>query len=203
MGQYLLKGYKMLGTCFPVCGTILLRNKQGTDYCVTCNELSSDTDKDNPVVSEETTIDDLSTTAAAAAEQAADYTITSVSNTQHDTQRDMMSSTAANNQPLPDISAAANRLLLRLDNPGSAQSDIELGERDVMYDSAPMTIQRLPISNQILDSRLMSETVTAVESRINWANRQLSNSTQIEQITSLCDLIQKCLLTLKMIKGLP
>ena len=49
-------------------------------------------------MSEETTIDDLSTTAAAAAEQAADYTITSVSSTQHATQRDMTSSTAADNQ---------------------------------------------------------------------------------------------------------
>ena len=31
--------------------TILLRDKQGEDYCVACKELTSDTDKDNPGMS--------------------------------------------------------------------------------------------------------------------------------------------------------
>ncbi|XP_067681329.1 protein ZNRD2-like [Haliotis asinina] len=51
MGDYLLKGYKMLGTvCF--CGTILLQDKQGSNYCIACSELDSDADKDNPVRNE-------------------------------------------------------------------------------------------------------------------------------------------------------
>jgi len=50
MGDYLLKGYKMLAITCPVCGTILLQTKQGENYCIACSELDSDADKDNPVL---------------------------------------------------------------------------------------------------------------------------------------------------------
>ncbi|XP_066574889.1 protein ZNRD2 isoform X2 [Amia ocellicauda] len=50
MGDYLLKGYKMLGECCEQCGTILLQNKQKKNYCVACQELDSDIDKDNPAL---------------------------------------------------------------------------------------------------------------------------------------------------------
>eukprot|EP00112_Aurelia_sp_Birch-Aquarium-sp1_P023042 Seg6720.1 transcript_id=Seg6720.1/GoldUCD/mRNA.D3Y31 product="Sjoegren syndrome/scleroderma autoantigen 1" protein_id=Seg6720.1/GoldUCD/D3Y31 len=39
MGDYLLKGYKMLGTTCNKCGTILMRDRQQTDYCVSCNDI--------------------------------------------------------------------------------------------------------------------------------------------------------------------
>lgn len=82
MGDYLLKGYKMLGDCCDACGvsglyfhrgpvtvvvsrcrsvvygacchvfmcfqTILLQDRQQKNYCVSCQELDSDIDKDNP-----------------------------------------------------------------------------------------------------------------------------------------------------------
>ncbi|KAI1902630.1 hypothetical protein AGOR_G00017930 [Albula goreensis] len=50
MGDYLLKGYKMLGECCEQCGTILLQDKQKKNYCVSCQELDSDIDKDNPAL---------------------------------------------------------------------------------------------------------------------------------------------------------
>uniref|UniRef100_A0A3Q0SZJ8 Zinc ribbon domain containing 2 n=1 Tax=Amphilophus citrinellus TaxID=61819 RepID=A0A3Q0SZJ8_AMPCI len=50
MGDYLLKGYKMLGECCEVCGTILLQDRQQKNYCVSCQELDSDIDKDNPAL---------------------------------------------------------------------------------------------------------------------------------------------------------
>ncbi|XP_030648473.1 protein ZNRD2 isoform X2 [Chanos chanos] len=50
MGDYLLKGYKMLGDCCELCGTILLQDKQKKNYCVACQELDSDIDKDNPAL---------------------------------------------------------------------------------------------------------------------------------------------------------
>ncbi|XP_045163837.2 protein ZNRD2-like [Mercenaria mercenaria] len=51
MGDYMLKGYKMLGIVCPECSTILLQDKQGVNYCVACKELDTDTDKDDPVLS--------------------------------------------------------------------------------------------------------------------------------------------------------
>ncbi|KAK7459691.1 hypothetical protein BaRGS_00038963 [Batillaria attramentaria] len=34
MGDYLLKGYKMLGITCPSCDTILLQDRQGANYCI-------------------------------------------------------------------------------------------------------------------------------------------------------------------------
>ncbi|XP_013369322.1 PREDICTED: Sjoegren syndrome/scleroderma autoantigen 1 isoform X1 [Chinchilla lanigera] len=48
MGDYLLRGYRMLGETCADCGTILLQDKQRKIYCVACQELDSDVDKDNP-----------------------------------------------------------------------------------------------------------------------------------------------------------
>ncbi|CAG5127934.1 unnamed protein product [Candidula unifasciata] len=52
MSGYLLKGYKMLGSVCTTCDTILLQDRQGTNYCVACSELDSDTDKDNPLTNQ-------------------------------------------------------------------------------------------------------------------------------------------------------
>ncbi|KAK6180647.1 hypothetical protein SNE40_008656 [Patella caerulea] len=49
MGDYLLKGYKMLGITCRECETILLQDRHGNNYCVACSELDSDTDKDDPL----------------------------------------------------------------------------------------------------------------------------------------------------------
>ncbi|KAK3093531.1 hypothetical protein FSP39_016846 [Pinctada imbricata] len=51
MGDYLLKGYKMLATSCDECSTILLEDKSGMKYCIACKELDTDTEKDNPVTS--------------------------------------------------------------------------------------------------------------------------------------------------------
>lgn len=51
MGQYLLRGYKMLSTLCPRCTTILLQKKSGELYCVACMEVDAENDKDNPAVS--------------------------------------------------------------------------------------------------------------------------------------------------------
>ena len=39
MGQYMLKGYRMLDKSCPICGTVLLQtpmSEGGTKYCVGC-----------------------------------------------------------------------------------------------------------------------------------------------------------------------
>ena len=39
MGDYLLKGYKMLATSCPICSTIELADRAGAVYCVACMEV--------------------------------------------------------------------------------------------------------------------------------------------------------------------
>ena len=51
MGDYLLKGYKMLATVCDTCGTIELEDKQNRIYCIACSEVDcDDNSKDNPVL---------------------------------------------------------------------------------------------------------------------------------------------------------
>jgi len=52
MGEYLLKGHKMLASCCSVCSTIEMEDKQGVVYCIACNEIDNDENaKDNPALS--------------------------------------------------------------------------------------------------------------------------------------------------------
>jgi len=51
MGQYLLKGHKMLDTLCPVCCCILLQmNPSNKLHCVSCIDLDSETKKDDPAL---------------------------------------------------------------------------------------------------------------------------------------------------------
>lgn len=52
MGEYMLKGYRMLDRVCH-CGTILLQNRDGVDCCVACKELETECAKDDPVLSPE------------------------------------------------------------------------------------------------------------------------------------------------------
>ena len=52
MGDYLLKGYKMLATSCPVCLTVELQDRTGTKFCVACTEVDChETSKDDPALS--------------------------------------------------------------------------------------------------------------------------------------------------------
>lgn len=43
----------MLDRVCTECGTVLLQDQSGTDYCVACKELHSETSKDDPAISAE------------------------------------------------------------------------------------------------------------------------------------------------------
>ena len=53
MGEYLLKGHKMLATTCERCSTIEMQDKQGKVYCIACTEIDTDENaKDDPAVSD-------------------------------------------------------------------------------------------------------------------------------------------------------
>ena len=52
MGDYLLKGHKMLATSCPVCFTVELQDRAGLKFCVACQEVDChETSKDDPALS--------------------------------------------------------------------------------------------------------------------------------------------------------
>jgi uncharacterized Zn finger protein (UPF0148 family) len=54
IGDYLLKGYKMLASSCEVCYSIELEDKEGQIYCVACQEIDChETSKDDPVLNAE------------------------------------------------------------------------------------------------------------------------------------------------------
>ena len=54
MGDYLLKGYKMLATSCPLCLTVELQDKQGAKFCVACQEVDChETSKDDPALNQQ------------------------------------------------------------------------------------------------------------------------------------------------------
>jgi len=57
MGDYMLKGYRMLATMCPMCDCVELQDKQGVKYCVACQEVDChETSKDNPALSQRAAI---------------------------------------------------------------------------------------------------------------------------------------------------
>merc|ERR550519_1791798 len=53
MGDYMLKGYRMLATLCPICECVELQDRQGAKYCVACQEVDcQETSKDNPALSQ-------------------------------------------------------------------------------------------------------------------------------------------------------
>lgn len=55
MGEYLLKGYCMLGACCPVCATVLLKFRDNKEFCVACCEVDVEASTDSNVPSNTTT----------------------------------------------------------------------------------------------------------------------------------------------------
>ena len=54
MGDYMLKGYRMLATLCPICECVELQDRQGAKYCVACQEVDcQETSKDNPALSQQ------------------------------------------------------------------------------------------------------------------------------------------------------
>jgi len=57
MGDYMLKGYRMLATLCPLCECVELQDRQGAKYCVACQEVDChETSKDNPALSQQAAI---------------------------------------------------------------------------------------------------------------------------------------------------
>ncbi|XP_015775017.1 PREDICTED: Sjoegren syndrome/scleroderma autoantigen 1 homolog [Acropora digitifera] len=53
MGQYMLRGYRMLGSVCEVCGTVLLKNLDQEDYCVACKEVDVVLDTQPPAATQD------------------------------------------------------------------------------------------------------------------------------------------------------
>ncbi|KAM6983913.1 protein ZNRD2 [Tautogolabrus adspersus] len=194
MGGYLLKGYKMLGDCCDVCGTILLQDKQQKIYCVSCQELDSDVDKDNPALN-----------AQAALSQVRERQLAAQSPTPSQapvvnggpSSSSSSTSQASVSVPRPEHcegAAAGGRAILPpaavpLPSPPATAPSLAPARPPVVPQSA--TIQ--PV---------LQEAEEAVLTKLRWATNQLQSSASLEASIQLCSLIASCASSLRSLKEL-
>ncbi|XP_063751121.1 protein ZNRD2 [Eleginops maclovinus] len=191
MGGYLLKGYRMLGDCCDVCGTILLQDKQQKIYCVSCQELDSDVDKDNPALNAQAALSQVrerQLAAQAAAPPQAPELNEGPSSSQ---------ATVSVAQPRPEHcegAAAGGRALLP---PPAVPSPTTPAP-------APALIPpRAPVSPQSpVIPPLLQEAEEAVLIKLRWATNQLQSSASLETSIQLCSLIASCANSLRSLKEL-
>uniref|UniRef100_A0A3P9MII9 Zinc ribbon domain containing 2 n=1 Tax=Oryzias latipes TaxID=8090 RepID=A0A3P9MII9_ORYLA len=189
MGDYLLKGYKMLGDCCDACGTILLQDRQQKNYCVSCQEMDSDIDKDNPALN-----------AQAALSQVRERQLAAQTPEVNDGPSSSSSSTQASGsvpQPRPEHCEGA-----------AAGGRTPLPPPAVPPPSAPVPATPLPSARppappqSSVFSPVLQDAEEAVLTKLRWATAQLQSSASLEASIQLCSLISSCANSLRSLKEL-
>ncbi|KAJ3589367.1 hypothetical protein NHX12_010212 [Muraenolepis orangiensis] len=191
MGAYLLKGYKMLGDCCETCGTILLQDKQQKTYCVSCQELDSDVDKDNPALN-----------AQAALSQVRERQLASQPPPPEANGGGPGGVQAGGSVPLPRPEhcegAAAGLRGALLPAPPPAPSAVA-----VSVAVAPPPVLPPPPAPQVsVQQPLLREAEEAILAKLRWASCQLQTSASLEASIQLCSLITGCAKSLQSLREL-
>ncbi|XP_038158987.1 protein ZNRD2 [Cyprinodon tularosa] len=192
MGDYLLKGYKMLGDGCEVCGTVLLQDRQKKNYCVSCQELDSDVDKDNPALNPQAALSQVRERQLAANSPAATHVLEV--NVRPTTGQVGVSVP----QPRPEHcegAAAGGRGLLPPSVTASPPSPVSTPTLAPIQPPVcpPQSSTFLPV---------LEEAEEAVLTKLRWATNQLQSSASLEASIQLCSLISSCANSLRSLKEL-
>ncbi|XP_069115439.1 protein ZNRD2-like isoform X2 [Argopecten irradians] len=186
MGDYLLRGYKMLGIVCDLCSTILMETKAGEKYCITCKELDADNDKDDPVVN-----------AIAARSQ--------VSEGSHSTLENHISSAV-------DISTSEDHQPVRVTMMprGSGQPTTTSSTTEVHHVDIPPVLSSsshsfpaprdCPSPGPVTEVK--AETVDCLCRKLQWASEQLKSETNLVRCTQLCEFIKASADAIRSLKDL-
>ncbi|XP_069975644.1 protein ZNRD2 isoform X3 [Penaeus vannamei] len=163
IGQYLLKGYKMLATTCPVCECVLLEDRMKNKYCVGCSEVDADTRKDNPAVSEE------------AARRA-------VQEIQHRQNQDKESS------PILTPLSNQNIRVATTQSEPTALLSVATSTSESPPAQATKSVKSLSIHGVDLHEDV-TQAVDALREKLTWASKQLNATTSIHEAQTLAVLI--------------
>lgn len=191
MGDYLLKGYRMLGECCDACGTILLQDKQQKNYCVSCQELDSDVDKDNPALNAQAALSQVRE------RQLAAQTAATAQAPELNGGPSTSQAGASVAQPRPEHcegAAAGGRALLP--PPAVPAPSAPVPTPVLAPTRPPVTPQSAAIQPAL------QEAEEAILVKLRWATNQLQSSTSLESSIQLCSLIASCANSLRSLKEL-
>lgn len=195
MGDYLLKGYKMLGECCDLCGTILLQDKQNKYYCVACQELNSDVDKDNPALN-----------AQAALSQVRERQLATQALPETNGASSSEPPLSITGQPRPEHCEGAASGLRGL--PPAIQPtpiSVPTATSNFLPPATP-ALQTAPplgsVGNTLPHHPALSSAEDAVLHKLRWATEELQHSVSVEASIQLCNLIRGCAESLRSLKEL-
>ncbi|XP_061818920.1 protein ZNRD2 isoform X2 [Nerophis lumbriciformis] len=194
MGDYMLKGYKMLGDCCDVCGTILLQDRRQKNYCVSCQELDSDVDKDNPALNAQAALSQVRERRLAA-QAPAESDAAPVSGDANGPVG------GAVPQPRPEHcegAAAGGRALLPPTVAPSPAAPVTV----VVPAAAAAPATPLVVGRPAPAPGVLQDAEEAVMTKLRWASSQLQSSTSLEFSIQLCNLISSCANSLRSLKEL-
>ncbi|XP_065114165.1 protein ZNRD2 [Paramisgurnus dabryanus] len=194
MGDYLLKGYKMLGECCELCGTILMQDKQKKNYCVACQELDSDVDKDNPALN-----------AQAALSQVRERQLATQLLPESNGSSSGEPPLSITGQPRPEhCEGAASGLRGPLPTIQPTPLPVPPTTTNFLPPPNPPLQPALPSgsSNALLNHPALSSAEEAVLHKLRWATQELQHSVSVEASIQLCSLIRGCAESLRSLKEL-
>ncbi|XP_043106803.1 protein ZNRD2 [Puntigrus tetrazona] len=194
MGDYLLKGYKMLGDCCELCGTILLQDKQKKNYCVACQELDSDIDKDNPALN-----------AQAALSQVRERQLAALPLPESNGASSSEPPLSITGQPRPEhCEGAASGLRGPPPAPQSTPLSVPTASSNFLPPAAPALQTSPPVGSvaNTLHHPALSSAEEAVLHKLRWATQELQHSVSVEASIQLCSLIRGCAESLRSLKEL-
>ncbi|XP_068600919.1 protein ZNRD2 [Brachionichthys hirsutus] len=195
MGDYLLKGYKMLGECCDVCGTILLQDKQQKNYCVSCQELDSDVDKDNPALNAQAALSQVRER-----QLATQFPTPSQSPELNGGPSSSQTSVSVPRPEHCEGAAAGGRAAVP---PPVAPSPLTPAAAAAAAAAVAPAPARPPVSPQrAARQNMLLEAEDALLTKLRWATAQLQSSASLETSIQLCSLITSCASSIRSLREL-
>ncbi|XP_060074669.1 protein ZNRD2-like [Ylistrum balloti] len=183
MGDYLLKGYKMLGIVCDECSTILMETKAGEKYCITCKELDTDTDKDNPVTNP--------TAARSQVFEGSRSTLESSSAEDH-------SVSGRNHSSLTSIPSTFGQPTAP---PSTTRAEIHHVDIPPIHQGTlSSSSHSIPATGAI--DQIQGDAVDSLCGKLQWASEQLKTETNLQRCTQLCELIKASADAIRSLKDL-
>ncbi|KAM3869584.1 protein ZNRD2 [Diretmus argenteus] len=196
MGDYLLKGYRMLGECCELCGTILLQDKQQKNYCVSCQELDSDVDKDNPALNAQAALSQVRERQLAAAQSPAPSQAPELNGGPSSSH-----SSGSVAQPRPEHCEGAAAGLRGPLPPPAVPASTTPASTTILTSTFPATLSSTSPQSSSQHPAL-DEAEEAVLTKLRWATSQLESSASMEASIQLCSLITSCAASLRSLREL-
>ncbi|XP_061559520.1 protein ZNRD2 isoform X2 [Phycodurus eques] len=200
MGGYLLKGYKMLAECCDVCGNILMQDRTHKNYCVSCQELDSDVDKDNPALNAQAALSQVRERHLAAHSPApSDPAYVDGGAVPQPRPEHCEGAAAGGRAVAPAATPSAPTPAAAAGGPGAGAASPAPAPAPAPGRAAA-TAAASAAARPVAARPVLRDAEEAVLSKMRWASSQLQSCASLESSIQLCQLISSCAASLRSLR---